>query len=157
MKSSHTPLPRVITGEISCHLSPLVTSLFVLLFCFMHTIKPNRPKLIYSLQRMVSFRSSLLPCFLATTSYAFAIKPHAQSPAFTHRSNTPSSTSSIPMMSGGSTATLDLKVSLFSRRCFSLRLLGILLRLISVGSCCNLRWCSCRWCRQGLCFMGEDF
>lgn len=135
----------------------VVTTLLFLRFYFIHTIKPHRPKLINSLQRMVSFRSSLLPCFLATTSYAFAIKPHAQSPAFTHRSNVPSSTSGIPMMSGGSTATPDLKVRCIPRWCFSLRFLGILLRLTAVGSCCHLRWSSCRWCSQGLCFMGTDF
>eukprot|EP00804_Cyclotella_cryptica_P013111 CCRYP_002381-RA/>CCRYP_002381-RA protein AED:0.09 eAED:0.09 QI:297/1/1/1/0.8/0.66/6/133/318 len=59
---------------------------------------------------MVSFRSSLLlPCFLATTSYALAITPNAQSPAFTRRSNAPPSASRVMMMSGGSTATPDLK------------------------------------------------
>ncbi|KAL3803408.1 hypothetical protein HJC23_009372, partial [Cyclotella cryptica] len=60
--------------------------------------------------KMVSFRSSLLlPCFLATTSYALAITPNAQSPAFTRRSNAPPSASRVMMMSGGSTATPDLK------------------------------------------------
>ena len=88
-KSLCVPLPWAITGE------SVVRSLLVLHFYFIHTIIPHCPILIYSLQRMVSFCSILLPCFLATTSYTFTIKPNAQSPAFTHHSNVSSSTSCL--------------------------------------------------------------
>ena len=62
MKSLCMPLPRVITGESVEMLS------VVLHFYFIHTIKPHCPILIYSLQRMVSFHSSLLPCWFLTTT-----------------------------------------------------------------------------------------
>lgn len=62
---------------------------------------------------MVSFRSGLLSCLLATTSYAFAVKPITQSPAFTHRSNAASARVPVNLsMSGGSQAVPDLKVSI---------------------------------------------
>lgn len=51
---------------------------------------------------MVLFRSGLLTCLLASTSYAFAFKPTAQPPSYTQRS-------SVLSMSGGASAIPDLK------------------------------------------------
>mmetsp|Transcript_16553 Transcript_16553/g.32308 ORF Transcript_16553/g.32308 Transcript_16553/m.32308 type:complete len:316 (+) Transcript_16553:177-1124(+) len=56
---------------------------------------------------MVSFRSSLLVCLLASSSYAFAVKPAAQSLAFTQR-NAAASSSNLNM-SSGSGSVPDLK------------------------------------------------
>eukprot|EP00956_Cyclotella_meneghiniana_P019086 scaffold32409_cov66-Cyclotella_meneghiniana.AAC.4 len=58
---------------------------------------------------MVSFRSGLLSCLLATTSYAFAVKPISQSPAFTHGSHGATRVPVNLSMSGGSQAVPDLK------------------------------------------------
>ena len=60
---------------------------------------------------MVSFRSSLLACLLASTSYAFAVKPATQSLAFAQRSG-PTRTVNLNM-SGGSTSVPDLKVGIW--------------------------------------------
>ena len=61
---------------------------------------------------MVSFRSGLLSCLLATTSYAFAVKPISQSPAFTHGSHGATRVPVNLSMPGGSQAVPDLKVRL---------------------------------------------
>ena len=61
---------------------------------------------------MVSFHSGLLSCLLATTSYAFAVKPITQSPAFTHGRHGATRVPVNLSMSGGSQAVPDLKVRL---------------------------------------------
>ena len=58
---------------------------------------------------MVLFRSSLLTCLLATTSYAFAFKPTAQSPSYAQQRSTASRPSVNLSMSGGASAVPDLK------------------------------------------------
>jgi hypothetical protein len=97
------------------------------------------------LQIMVSFRSSLLSCLLATTSYAFAVKPIAQSPAFT-RSNGASATR-VPVnlsMSGGSQTVPDLKVHRNAQKWRIKNYLSYLTFVSSflsnhlLGSCCHL-------------------
>lgn len=58
---------------------------------------------------MISFRSSLLACLLASSS-AFAVKPASTSLAFTQRSTAMRAPVNLSM-SGGASAVPDLKVS----------------------------------------------
>lgn len=61
---------------------------------------------------MVLFRSGLVTCLLASTSYAFAFKPTTPSYAQQRSVATTTSNNRVPVnlsMSGGSSATPDLK------------------------------------------------
>ena len=61
---------------------------------------------------MVLFRSGLVTCLLASTSYAFAFKPTTPSYAQQRSVTTTTSNNRVPVnlsMSGGSSATPDLK------------------------------------------------
>ena len=57
---------------------------------------------------MISFRSSLFACLLASSS-AFAVKPAYTTPAFTQRSSATRAPVNLSM-SGGASAVPDLKV-----------------------------------------------
>ena len=62
--------------------------------------------------KMVLFRSGLVTCLLASTSYAFAFKPTTPSYAQQRSVATTTSNNRVPVnlsMSGGSSATPDLK------------------------------------------------
>lgn len=93
-----------------CLISPIVEAktrlLLFLLDLTIYAFWPSR------LQTMVSFRSALLSCLLATTSYAFAVQPITQTPAFSRRSNAGATRVPVNLsMSGGAQTVPDLKVS----------------------------------------------
>lgn len=59
---------------------------------------------------MVLFRSGLITCLLASTSYAFAFKPTTHSPSLAQQNAVTNKRALVNLgMSGGSNATPDLK------------------------------------------------